>query len=144
MGCDIHLYSETKVNGKWLADLAATYTPASDDDGPEMNASYDEGRNYGLFGLLNSVRYDCEDPFPDQGMPDDASEEITVINKQWDSDGHSHNHIMVSNLKEKAAELLITTGTDANYLCNALAGLIAGLPKSINPEEQRIVFWFDN
>lgn len=146
MGCDIHLYSETRKNGKWVADKASTFEVTDEGHSyTDMAGSYSGGRDYTLFGLLaEGVRRDCEWAFGQRGLPDDVSDEIKKLSDSWDCDGHSHNHITVPELKHKAAELLLHTGQVASYLTTQLRDLIDDLPASDTPEEQRIVFWFDN
>jgi len=150
MGCDIHFYSETRKNGKWVADHADSFTKSEPEEGEtwyelNMNQSYNGGRYYLLFGLLSEgVRYDIPQAFPQRGVPDDASDEIQQIFKSWDCDAHSANHITVAELKEKAAALLVDPDPEAPRLCSALSDVIRGLPPSENPDEQRVVFWFDN
>jgi hypothetical protein len=98
MGCDIHLYKEKLVNGKWLtADEWET-----DDDGhksvPWKKRFTD--RNYNLFGLLcKGVRSDHEFSFDPRGIPFDACEEIKDESESWASDEHSHSYLYVSELK---------------------------------------------
>ncbi len=64
MGCDIHLYFEKKVKGKWV--------PLTDI--PEKD--YPDDRNYGVFGLLAGVRdvhVSGKVYFEQRGIPDDTS-----------------------------------------------------------------------
>lgn len=152
MGCDIHLYSETKKNGIWVADKANTFNPHEDADPdpdgdagyPVISTSYDHGRNYWLFGLLNSnVRTYWPWSFEEQGFPEDASPEIATVYAHWDTDAHSASHLTVQQLKEKATDLLVHADPDANTHASYLVSLINGLPPC-DHQEQRIVFWFDN
>lgn len=153
MGCDIHLYSETKKDSKWVPDLLHTLTTPTpeeleDGDRPQIDQSY-RGRNYALFGLLTNgeVRHDVGFGFPfHQDIPEDTSEVIAADYKAWDSYAHSPNYLTVKQLKEKAMELLVISDPEAREYLPMLTRLIDGLPKTDNPdpEEQRIVFWFDN
>lgn len=151
MGCDIHLYSETKKDGIWVADKADSFNQNEDadengEDGyVHINSSYSGERNYQLFGLLNTnVRADSPWSFDENGFPDDASPEITAYYKHWDTDAHSASYLTRQDLKKKATELLIVADKYAHDLCGYLAALIGGLPDCTDTEEQRIVFWFDN
>lgn len=152
MGCDIHLYSETRKNGVWVADLAHTKTIPSQaefDKGEraEIERSYEGGRDYGLFGLLTDgeVRYECPFGLPNHGPAEDMSAEVEDMAHAWEGDAHSHNHLTVKELKEKAMELLVLPYRDAKELLPRLSRLIAGLPPSeASGEDRRIVFWFDN
>jgi hypothetical protein len=152
MGCDIHLWSETKKEGVWVADLLHTLTTptqAEIDDGEYADITYSyRGRDYGLFGLLTNgeVRYECPFGLPNHGMAEDLSPEVAAIFERWEDDAHSHNHLTVQELKEKAMQMLVSPDLDARELLPRLTRLIDGLPKTDNPnlEEQRIVFFFDN
>lgn len=150
MGCDIHLYSETCVQGAWVADKANTFRETINDDNTtevytEMDKSY-RGRNYWLFGLLASdVRTDWPWSFAQRGMPDDASKEVAGLFKEWDCDAHSSSWLTVKELREKLAELLIQPENEARDLSGYLTVLLEGLPVTTSdPDTQRIVFWFDN
>jgi len=153
MGCDIHLYSETKKDGQWVADLLHTLrTPTleelEDGERAEINKSY-RGRNYGLFGLLTNgeVRYELGFGLPyHETIPEDTSSVIKDMYTAWDCDAHSPNYLTVKQLKAKALEMLVIPDPEALELLPSLTSLINGLPESTNPdpEEQRIVFWFDN
>lgn len=62
MGCDIHLYFEKKVRGKWVP-----FT-----DIPE--SEYPDGRSYDVFALLAGVRgYYPKNYFGGRGLPEDTS-----------------------------------------------------------------------
>jgi len=153
MGCDIHLYSESFINGKWVADRIDTLrtpTVEEQEDGEriDISTSYDGDRNYSLFGLLTNgeVRREVSFGLPNQGMPTDASDIIADMHEAWDTDAHSENHLTVKQLKEKAMELMVIPDPYALDYLQYLNGLITGLPPATqpNPEHQRIVFWFDN
>lgn len=151
MGCDIHLYSETKKNGIWVADKADSFNPNEDaDENGEngyvhINSSYSGGRNYWLFDLLNNnVRTVFPWSFDENGFPDDASPEITACYQHLDTDAHSASYLTRLDLQKKAAELLLIADKDARDLSGYLVSLIGGLPECTDTSEQRIVFWFDN
>lgn len=146
MGCDIHLYSETKRDGKWVADKADTFKSIQEGDYTyiEMEPSY-SGRNYFLFGLLcKDVRTGWEWSFEQRGVPEDVSTEIAQNITQYDNDGHSHSWLTVPELKAKATELLLSNTSEAFELCDYLKELIDGLPQVEDPTQQRVVFFFDN
>lgn len=98
MGCDIHLYKEKLVNGKWLtADVWE-----EEDDGSKSVAWKNRftERNYNLFGLLcKGVRREHEFSFAARGIPFDACEEIKSDTELWGGDGHSHSYLYISELK---------------------------------------------
>lgn len=75
MGCDIHIWTEKQVDGRW--------TPADDLTGDESEygrkyAEIYEGRNYALFAMLAGVRngYDIVPVRPPKGLPVDLSPEV--------------------------------------------------------------------
>lgn len=109
MGCDIHLFVETKTNGpKWAS--ADTWRPA---DGERTCVDYErqfyKGRNYDLFAMLANVRnghgvagVDTGDGFVPiampRGLPEDVSPEVLAESDGWDCDGHSHSFFTVVEL----------------------------------------------
>lgn len=112
MGCDIHLYVEKKVDGRWRAvDKFIRDEPDKPGEAGYLHASSEfyDGRNYNLFAILADVRngsgfagIKTSDGFAPiaepRGTPDDASEEILAIVAQWEGDGHSHSHHTLRNL----------------------------------------------
>jgi hypothetical protein len=151
MGCDIHLYSETKRNGRWMADKAATFFQGKED--PEdtyetttLEDSYEGGRNYRLFGLLAGVRCSWPFSFEERGLPDDMSDQVKKLSDSWEGDAHSHSWLTRQELQHKATELMISPEEGAHMCAGYLQSLLADLPVTDNPDpsEQRIVFWFDN
>lgn len=113
MGCDIHMYCETKgKNGKWKPTGAIFdneyYDPKSPTticDGYTINAKQTEhpysDRAYNLFALLAGVRNgtwgEPLTPISEpRGLPEDASE---YIKKEADcSDYHSHSWLTIKEL----------------------------------------------
>lgn len=93
MGCDIHIYAEKRVGGKWQK--------ATDD--------IDRGRNYDLFAMLANVRNgtgfagcDTGDGFKPiampKGLPADVSRAVKKESDGWGVDGHSHSWLTVAEL----------------------------------------------
>lgn len=154
MGCDIHQYAEYRKNGKWHAELADQANKELDDeDDPDseylrMPDSGNRNRNYGLFGLLSEgVRYDTPHAFLPKGEPEEASAEVLTIIAQWQSDGHSHNYLTFAELKEKCAELLLHSDSDAKEYSQMLPAWINSFgpnPEGVSDEDRRVVFFFDN
>ena len=115
MGCDIHMYAEKLVDGKWeqLKGFVSTYfDPKSDYFSKEefKNSEHPyEGRNYTLFSVLADVRNGsgfggcdtgdmiCPISTP-KGVPQDSCKEIKKESDDWDCDGHSHSFFTVSEL----------------------------------------------
>ncbi len=113
MGCDIHLFVEKRVKGRWVA--ADKWTVDKDDDETpkrkcvEYNQRFYDGRNYNLFSILADVRNGCgfagiktgegfEPIAPPRGLPADVCKEIADESERWGSDGHSHSHFTVAEL----------------------------------------------
>ena len=91
MGCDIHLYIEKKVRGKWVPFKEI---PQND---------YPDDRCYDVFALLAGVRGRFDKTyFPDRGIPEDTS---YVENRDDDDDycwlgEHSFTYATIHELKK--------------------------------------------
>lgn len=158
MGCDIHWYSETKKDGKWVCDQAASFEKDEDPDYEHhyMNTFPNGGRDYWLFGLLANVRADTPYGFEAKGIPEELSPEVGTIFTQWDIDGHSHSYLTREELKAKLvelgpkrAELLITPSNDVSmnmvqHHADRLQEIIGNLCAEVPDSDQRIIFCFDN
>ena len=156
MGCDIHWYSETFKEGLWTCDQADSYIP----DEEYLDNLPGRERNYWFFGLLsNYVRTSWPFSFNSKGQPDDVSELVAEQLEYWDGDGHGYSWLTREELIAKKVELealrpqlLIDENPDFNM--DHLDDLIFCLTKTIGymeaaspgtaPEDQRVVFWFDN
>lgn len=106
MGCDIHLYKEKNVNGKWLtADEWETEDYGDGDVWTDV--PWEErftGRNYNLFGLLSKgVRRHIDFGFEPRGIPLDASDEVREKIESYGCDGHSHSYLYLHELKSVKA-----------------------------------------
>jgi len=112
MGCDIHLYVERKINGKWVS--ADKWTP-DEEESERKVVTYDDsfynGRNYSLFAILADVRnegtaYDPNDAVdaefnvivPPRGIPKDACSSVKAEAVVWDWDGHNHSWLTLAEL----------------------------------------------
>lgn len=160
MGCDIHLFGEKKVTKKWyrfwkksLWVSVDKYTPnpdyGSDPYEPKLKIAYADriytgGRSYNIFCALAGVRswHFSDSPriiSEPKGMPNDCCPEIKEECKRWGSDGHSHSWLTLRELQEFDWSEYGTT-------CDKFREeVIPKLQKhSKNPENVRIVFWFDN
>lgn len=112
MGCDIHLYKEKLIDGKWVtADEWEAYDYGDDEKGMEVPwEKRFTDRNYQLFGLLSKgVRSDHPFSFQVRGMPFDVCEEVKKVVESWDVDGHNHNYLYLHELKSMLAFLKTTT-----------------------------------
>lgn len=107
MGCDIHIYREKKIGGKWVT--ADEWDPNYYDQGragvPYEKRAY-TGRNYELFGLLSKgVRSEHPFSLDARGVPADMSPEVALDVESWNGDGHSHSHVTLQELKDLHARL---------------------------------------
>ena len=106
------------------------------------------GRCYRLFGLLAGVRdTSMEMVVPDRydQLPDDVSDELQNISDDWGMDGHSHNYLTLKELMDSKYNKMTTEelgeiGVDPYFFKT----LLPDLKKFGNPDDIRIVFWFDN
>lgn len=144
MGCDIHVHTEIKVNGKW-----------------EHYGHPNTPRSYSLFALMAGVRnHDAIEPIsPPKGMPEDASEITRLSYESYGSDGHSHSWLdskEITVLEDRWIAMLELNNLSTiefdlewkyfGYLeGNSWAGF-AKYPKERPKwiEDVRFVFWFDN
>lgn len=108
MGCDIHLYVETRhpITGQWRAHgKFINEYPDDEDSVPDTpyKESFYTGRNYDLFAILADVRngrgfagIKTGDGFVPiampRGMPDDVSPQVRACSDALGCDGHSHSH----------------------------------------------------
>ena len=110
MGCDIHIYTEKlkTVNDKkqwincdyWIKN--SYYDPIEEDPWETEYAVHEfyQERDYELFAALAGVRTNGGPVVPLKGFPDNASEPIRELYKRWDSDGHSHSYLTITELKQ--------------------------------------------
>lgn len=158
MGCDIHWYSETKKDGKWECDQAASFEKDEDPDYEhhDMHNFPNRGRDYWLFGLLANVRVDIPYGFEAKGIPEELSPEVGTIFAEWDSNGHSHSYLTREELKAKLAELapkrtelLLAPAQEYTMMMiqhhiGRLEEIIRNLNADVPDSDQRIIFCFDN
>ena len=135
MGCDIHMVLERKANGKWIG--VDTYQGHESALGKGYAWPEATNRNYRRFAALAGVRGDGPEP---KGMPDDASDTAKILSEHWGSDGHSHSWFP---LAEAAAIFLATAHQPNDFAQKYPEAHFFGCDLE-NPEEYRLVFWFDN
>lgn len=108
MGCDIHMFVESKSkDGKYWFKAGKEFKdsyfdpkkPMSDYNEITTDEPY-QGRNYSLFALLADVRNDHDlTPLSEpKGLPKDVSEEIKEKAEEWGGDGHSHSYFTLQEL----------------------------------------------
>ena len=110
MGCDIHLYTEKKINGFWNLWHKSHLNKAIHHTYVEDYYRY-TGRNYDLFAILANVRNGvgfagivtgggfnpiCQP----RGLPKDVGYEVQELSEKWDDDGHSHSWLTLRELLE--------------------------------------------
>lgn len=139
MGCDIHLHTEVKLNGKWEHYNCANVP-----------------RNYELFGHMAGVRRDDIKPIAEpKGLPDDLSVITAMDAKHWGVDGHTHSWFDAKEIVElEDTYSKIATAPYEPWWPEKMWGYLFGnswggfakwpedYPKEI--EDVRFVFWFDN
>jgi len=143
MGCDIHVFAEIQINGKWIL-----YSQ------PRIR------RWYELFGKMAGVRDDSQEPISTpKGLPKDISAGTALEVKWWDSDAHTFSWFddkEISDLyswvnKELRAEAWKWDHEQIGYLHGNSWGDFYGeifydfdgdYPQDVGGI--RWVFWFDN
>jgi hypothetical protein len=102
MGCDIHMYLEKKIDGKWASAVPITKDKEGWFEINREDRIYHD-RNYLLFSVLAGVR----EPIPGvwqkykvKGFPKDADPMIKKIYKRWGSDAHTASHLTLKELEE--------------------------------------------
>lgn len=145
MGCDIHMHTEIKVDGKW-----------------EHYGAPKVDRCYALFALIADVRNSDGKIKPiskPKGLPADANWLTRKSSDEFGVDGHSHSYLTSAEIArlEDAWNKLNTGETKWRERCDLehhLIGYCEGHTwsswfkyKSEMPawiEDVRWVFWFDN
>jgi len=108
MGCDIHVYREKQVDGKWLAADKWQKSEYDEEGEDTITVRYEDqffhDRNYQLFGLLaKGVRTEHELSFVARGLPADVCDEIQSCAENWGCDGHNHSYLYLHELKSVAS-----------------------------------------
>jgi hypothetical protein len=93
MGCDIHIYVESKEDGKWKHAQGLV-----DGEVPYGDQLY-HGRNYTLFGFLAGVRESDKQHFNAKGFPEDASKEVKKIWDEVKGDYHTPSYLTLKELQ---------------------------------------------
>lgn len=142
MGCDIHLFTEVKLAGKWH-----TYST------PDID------RWYALFEKMAGVRGDESNAIaPPRGLPADISAVAAWEADNWSLDGHSHSWLNAAEIAELCEwaeaqrKLHHPEGwrswemDSVGYLCGNGWSSFHKYPEHREPglEDIRWIFWFDN
>ena len=146
MVCDIHGYMEIRKEGGWEIHKAAKEEL---DDWTTPSAF--EARNYTTFRLLTNgeVRRDCpfdlEDP---RGIPDDATQ-FTLDEYGDGYDYHTASYITLAEAREMLRIVTKVSILDASInpsdWVDTAKFIVDSFPEHKgDPEDLRVVFWFDN
>lgn len=121
MGCDIHLFVETKSYNEWwiLAELTIS-------------------RNYRLFAHMAGVRGEgiITPVVEPRGFPEDAGYRLKSDYKTWGEDAHTASWLTFEEFYSAVGK----AGQPDDAV--AVAAMLASLQKC--GVESRVVFWFDN
>ena len=173
MGCDIHCFAEKRNNGQWekigdvftLDEYDKKYYDKEKGDQPF------NWRSYSMFAFLACVRnYDHLDPISTpRGLPNDMSPQVKEEYLSWGVDAHSCSWLSARELLDFNYEKIFENRRATVQLAPNIfsgAGLaekgkgemisyrnnlgefffkhLQELENIGNPEDTRIVFWFDN
>lgn len=164
MGTDIDLFVEKRnADGKWelmfpAPELAEQLHGDFGKDrgyGPDNMPGWAwySNRNYRLFGLLAGVRRDVEAPWEHhRGIPKDSpiemlSDDNRIGQTRWA--GHSHSHVTLAELKAYNWGAIVTHWDETQEPMEHACGWFVNhtLPEieklGDNPEDIRLVYWFD-
>ena len=163
MGCDLHSHVEVRKDGRWQ-DVTGSVDWGWD-SGPF------EDRSYNVYGWLAGVRnYSAVGPVEEpRGFPDDASVTVRQDFEGWGWDGHTPSWFLVSELLAVDYDATVNNRRVNRQLApNYWSGDVTGKPEEGeikplreflgtpfmdqldtlatlgDPENVRVVFWFDN
>lgn len=119
MGCDIHIYSESLIEGKWVLNESIKDVNAGQPEYGEPH--YDTidadnlylGRNYFFFGILAGVRSWDDPDFDIKGFPDNCSSDLLLLYNQWGRDAHTPSYVTLKELEEWLGKEQYEGRTDA-------------------------------
>ncbi len=144
MGCDIHTNVEVRRNGAWERVGPVFPSPWADQDWADADdkADTDEPfrrRSYALFARLAGVRnYEGVTPVSEpRGLPDDMTTETRANADDWRHDGHSHSWLTLAELQQIDPDC-------GEFRLEDFARDVAVMATLGEPEDVRVVFWFDN
>ena len=134
MGCDIHFFTEIKLDGEWFC-YGQPLIP----------------RNYDLFGKLAGVRREMYKPIaPARGLPADCSKVVKWAAERWEDDGHNFSYINSEEIAYLYDWWKVFYAYD-QYLATfpeVQLGYLNGSdwlkPWPSGVQDVRFVFWFDN
>ncbi len=150
MGCDIHSFAEVKIKHKWrkvgdefsLDDWSKRYC------GKEKEESPFGWRHYSMFAILADVRNsgDYEPISRPKGIPNDICGQIKYEYEEWEDDAHSASYLSLKELLEFDFEKTLSPDGDSyrKILGELFFVHLKELQALGEPEDVRVVFWFDN
>lgn len=164
MGCDIHLYTEKKVETRdghyaWFCCDSFMYGKGYQKDNL-VHISIYSTRNYMMFGILANVRNHKYEPVvASRGLPNDVSDVIKEAAIYWGDDGHTHTWLTANEVFQYYKK-----NKNNEYIKVCMRPLVKAIKKKmcnefyINTNDKeikknelkkhgddfRIVFWFDN
>ena len=149
MGCDIHMTLERRIEGVWHCIWDGDVRPRTGDHkGTEYQPVVARDRNYAFFGRLAGVRTDGPGP---KGVPTDVSVVTRRVIDIWDCDGHSHSWDTLEDFCNKWAfetpdeeKVQFVKDTLTEKYVTPVYERLFGLYEEQEPENVRVVYWFDN
>lgn len=136
MGCDIHVYKEKHVDGRWVtADEWVAYDYGEGDRGQRVPWEKQfSDRNYQLFGLLSKgVRTTHPFSLEPRGLPFNPCSEVAAVVDGRGEDGHGHSYLYLHELRDlaeflKTQPIRITGMKDTEGLAALQASIDSGNP----------------
>ena len=173
MGCDIHTYVEVRgPDGAWrytkphfrLSEWDRTWAEKAGEE-PWRYEPFDS-RSYAVFGVLAGVRNYSEAPMiaNPKGFPIDVSPEVEAAAEYWGRDAHSRSWLSVAELTAFDWDKVfwdrrVTKQGDGAARADEGEGKHVTLREHVgdwffcdletlknlgDPDDVRVVFWFDN
>lgn len=156
MGTDIHVYIEQKIikndnplMTEWISVDEWINDPRLEI--MEVRQRYWEDRNYLLFAILANVRnqYNIQPISLPKGLPDDVSPEVKKQSDEENGDVHTRSWLTLKELLEYDWQQTMEDDNEEIYPYEELvipfvSEFISRLSKIDEPENVRMVFWFDN
>ncbi len=100
MGCDIHAYSETKIDDKWEANEEFSRNREGEHFDVDYDDRFDTDRNYDFYGIIAGVKRPDVKRFEPKGFPKDSSSNIKGVYDYWDADAHTPSYLTLDELEK--------------------------------------------
>lgn len=156
MGTDIHVYIEQKINKndnplmtEWISIDEWIHAPYF--EGMRVREHFWTDRNYLLFAILADERneYNIHPISLPKGLPDDISPEVKNQSDKENDDAHTRSWLTLKELLEYDWQQKIEDDNNEIFPLEALDipfvyEFIPRLSKIDEPENVRMIFWFDN